>query len=406
MTSQPKSTTIDDEKVTLTNFFITSIDPSDDTGETQATSYCNGVMQACLYVKYSYGVDEEPSDADLLSVDEAMQTYFLNSNQVFIETLAQPDTPIENLGWQLSLEQNQFLNDFELDITDRPDPTYEYGEDEIIGWIRLFVTPPINEVKTHQLKVVGVHTDQGVTNTLELTCSVLSIGTSDLEIQQIAMNGDKSDFMRLLTLGYSGSAQLPTSRLKLEGIEKKGKYGITLGTKEEEQLEKQCNINMVYLNDDDSRGMGFFDHHLSSIQPGEDTFTLLLGQTGEQIWGTDFKGPEDDEQEIDEEHAYFCDGLGWEESQKFDNATTQGAFQSGVPILAWRRKHGYKLCYDIANRPRILLTEDDKLQYAFDNCGNRIAFEMRYQEREWNNDWNDGYPIVVASAYSSGGCEE
>ncbi len=408
MTDQDTRVSITEANLSLQNFFITYLNPSrtagdNDTGGLQADIYSNGVMRACLFIGYSYTLGDEEDAIEADDLDAAVQTSFLTSTQNYVYTLQNPNTRIQDLGWTLVEGNNQFRNDINHEATGKPAPQFNAATGSYTGYIRVFATPPTDPIN-HKLKVYGANTAIQVTNTLDLSCNILSLETSDLALNEFQMIGKQGNFTRLLALGYSSSANIP-EKLKLKGIEKDGKYGLTLSV----SYQKTCNINMTYIKDDNAKVAGFFDHHLSPQQYGESGFKLILGKNDDSILGTDFKGPDDDGQSGDNEGTFWCNDGDWEECETFSSTALTAAFQFGVPMVAALDKDDLKVRLDNSNGKRYLINYHEKLQYAFDNCGNRVCFEIHYHKRDWEDDWynpNKTWPIVLTRAYASGGCNE
>jgi|GEM_PF-5247068 len=404
--------TVVDSNVSLQNFFTTWIDVSGTTesGGTSCELYANGVMKSCMFIKYDYFLpeqgDEAPNSEQLSEIDDAMQSYFINSNHVYIYDLSNDGVPLggENSSWGIGLDNNKFRNDVYHDgISERPTPSYTTSTKAVSGWIRVFLTPPKAKSGTVKLKVFGTYTSTQVTQTIDLNCSELSIPDGGVMMEYIdQLRSSNENYTRLHSLKYNPSAGLPQT-LKLLGIEKKGKYGLTLGT----SSFKRCNINISYMKDSDCKIAGFFDEQLTATQPGASGFKLILGANETTFTGTDFKGPDDSEQGQDNTGSFWCNKGNWTSPESLLSTSVTNAFNQGIPMVLCHKDGDYKIRLNNSDGSLYQINYANKQQYAYDNCGNRVTFEIDYKTGNWDSKWEDGkWPIALTASYYSGGYGE
>ena len=252
-----------------------------------------------------------------------------------------------------------------------------------------------------------VNTQQAdeVPNSVVLESRDANIVREDVELRLHESEGGDSNFWRLLCLCYAQNGNVHQN-VHLLGIDAYGKYGITLGVGEVSNPEEQCNIQMVFIGGSDQDPIaGFFDHHLSQLQPDHEDFKLKLGVTDTYIYGTDFSEAPDSSTR---EQEYACKHDGWER-YAFDRAKVDTVFAQGVPMLV--NRGGNTVLTVGRNTPesnRVTMKEPNMDLYAFDNCGNRILLNIDYTAGDWGKGpWGGAdNPIQITNAASAGGTDE
>ena len=364
-------------------------------GGTRASIYRNGTMQAVLLLEYEYTqeqFEDPPSSAELEAMDRAVSEHFFdNPDELRIYQVNDSSQPIQNKGWMTSLEPNgRYIHDFSRPTTDHPiAPRWDADDQKVVGVYRVYVIPPTSltggEVDLRAIYLP--EPDDDPTGEVTISLHQLSITKDDMSLIGYNKYGRAHDFLRIYSLGYGANA-VPEG-VKLLGLADSGKYGITLAVQGGSGVPK--NIHITYMKDNNSKLAGFYDGTFS-----DDRSSLRLGDTGYSLQGTDWRGSNTVEK------TFFCDGAGWERPEEWDTDNhTEAAFAHGIPLVAVFKRYGYKLRENNIKGKRILYNSEGHTFYAYDNCGNKIAFSMLWREQDW--DTFNGEPIRLENAWYAGG---
>ncbi len=376
-------------------------------GGTLGTLFANATMQAILFVPYEYETNDPvkipaagAEAATARTVDDNIKsTFFNNGNPGDFEIVTVTNnSPIQSTGWKTSLTStsSKYINDLSVPTGTKPETLWQVPSDRkkftVNGVYMVYVAAPSSlagkdvELKArYKLQVGG-----GYTSSVTLRFNTFSISKDNLEIKVIESRGTSGVFVKLYTLRYKADAV--SEAVKLLGIAKSGKYGITIGTTAN---NADANMLLTCVEDGDARVAAFFDGTFSSDKT-KITIGIYSPDKNTSVPGTDYRSGSSTSN-------FYCDGGSWNETHSFQASLVKAAFDQGIPMAFVRKEDGYKLRYNNVNGSRILFTTDGNSFHAFDNCGNKISMTIYWNKYDWNNapNWDNvggKMPVVITAA--------